>query len=90
MARVIQAPITGDEKMMRRPPKDKKKDENKPDPKYIEDIEKDMPFDEKFKKAKPEQLKRMMSCGGKVHKMKSGGRAGDGCCIKGHTRGKMC
>jgi len=31
-----------------------------------------------------------MSCGGKVHKMKAGGKVrGDGCCIKGHTKGKM-
>lgn len=85
MARDIQAPPTADDKMARRAPKDKKKkpDEgNTVDPNYIKDIEKDMPFDEKFKKAGPEKLKKMMAKGGYV-------KAADGCAKKGKTRGKM-
>ena len=43
MAKVIEPPTTGDEKMVRRPPKDKKKPDagNTVDPNYVKDIEKD-------------------------------------------------
>ena len=38
-------------------------------------------------KPKPQKKK----CGGKVHKMKKGGAVrGDGCCVKGKTKGRMC
>lgn len=80
--KIVEPPITGDEKMVRRPPKDKKKDGNTVDPNYVKDIEKDMPFDEKFKKASPEKRKMMMAKGGYV-------KAADGCVKRGKTKGRM-
>jgi len=85
MAKEIEAPSSADDKMARRAPKDKKKktdDGNTVDPNYVKDMEKDMPFDYRFKKAGPEKLKTMMAKGGYVKKA-------DGCAKKGKTRGKM-
>lgn len=85
MAKEIEAPAHADDKMARRAPKDKKKnidDGNTVDPNYVKDIEKDMPFDYKFKKAGPEKLKKMMAKGGYV-------KAADGCVKRGKTKGRM-
>jgi len=98
MVSVIKPPITGDEKMVRRPPKDKKKNTdagNTVDPNYIEDIEKDIPFDEKFKNADAKKRKEMLACGGSVKKYKKGGnvsscsKRADGVATKGKTKGRM-
>lgn len=42
-------------------------------------------FEDRFKRATPEQRKKMMSKGGKV----SASKRADGCAVRGKTRGKM-
>lgn len=98
MAREIEAPPSIDDRMSRRAPKDKSQDKLTTKVKEMmnrkrEEDRKGMSFEEKYKTANTKESKMMMACGGKVHKMKSGGsvkKRCDGIAKKGKTKGRMC